>query len=31
MPLANCGDGVNVNEKAACILSDMFGFDSQGI
>ena len=30
MPVANCGDGVSMNQKAAHILSDLFGFDSPG-
>ena len=30
MPVANCGNGVSVNQKAACILSELFGFDSPG-
>ena len=30
MPVANCGDGVSVNQKAARILSELFGFDSPG-
>ena len=30
MPVANCGDGVCMNQKAAHILSDLFGFDSPG-
>ena len=30
MPIANCGDGVSVNEKAARILSDLYGLDTPG-
>ena len=31
MPVTNCGYGVSVNQKAARILSDLFGFDSPGV
>ena len=31
MPVANCRDRVRVNQKAARIITDLFGFDSPGI
>ena len=30
IPVANCGDGVNMNQKATHILNELFGFDSPG-
>ena len=30
MPVANCGDAVSMNQKAARILSELFQFDSPG-
>ena len=30
IPVANCGDGANMNQTVAHILSELFGFDSPG-
>ena len=30
MPIGNCGDGVAVNNKAARILCELYGFESPG-